>query len=274
MPNPQPALGPLLLESPERYKVLAIHSMPANGNAGLKMVMSVLGTRTIPVPSLLLSGIGSIPGFRKFGVPFETLLYETLALARQRGDKLLVYIGYLHLPEQAHQIARAIELNRNLIDWVLVDPVSGDHGRPYVPEDLIANWHILLEMADFAFPNITEAYLLGNARQVPFAEEHFETFVAGFTARFPRLNCVITSLTRKGKIYNRLIARNHIFEVSQPLLDARFGGSGDVFASYFILYAAFARMPFQTALKKAASKTEKAIRYSLKLNSIDLVLPL
>ncbi len=74
-------------------KIVAVNSLPALGHAGLKAVISVLGTQTVTVPTLLLSGTGNMPGHRRVAVPLEELLYSTFELLKE--EKIILYIGML-----------------------------------------------------------------------------------------------------------------------------------------------------------------------------------
>ncbi|MEO1652436.1 MAG: hypothetical protein AAFU64_02725, partial [Bacteroidota bacterium] len=114
---------------------MAINSLPTHGNAGLKMVMSVLGTRVLPVPSLLLTGIGSmrhLPGFAKFTLPFSDLLAGAFQLLEARNEQAIVYIGYLGEAQQIPIILACLHQYRACIHYIIIDPVSGDNGQAYV----------------------------------------------------------------------------------------------------------------------------------------------
>jgi pyridoxine kinase len=252
--------------------VLAISSLPANGNAGLKMLMSVLGTKLIPVPSLVLSGIGSIAGFKKFPVPFAELLGSSLELAHQRGEKLLLYVGYLMDAQQIEVIREQVEKYRDMIGTILVDPVCGDHGRAYVPMPIIEQWPRLLEVADLAFPNLTEVYLLGG-NQAPFDQAYAEEYLLKFRERFPALRFVVTSLEQGGnRIVNRFFNDQDIFQSASQMIPVRYGGTGDAFVAYYVRFRYFEAYSEAQALNMATTKLETAISASFARGDADLQL--
>ncbi|MEL7341168.1 MAG: hypothetical protein AAGM67_11835, partial [Bacteroidota bacterium] len=129
-------------------KVLCIHSLAIHGTASLKVMMRLLGTRLLPVASLYLSGLTNLKGVIKTELDFEPLLRSSFDIARQRGERLIVYIGYLGSASQAHLIEQCLDQYQDLIEAVVVDPVSGDHGRTYVPETVWSAWPALLARAD------------------------------------------------------------------------------------------------------------------------------
>lgn len=254
-------------------KVLAINSLPANGNAGMKMVMHVLGTKVIPVPSLLLTGIGSISGFEKFPVNFEQLLAGTLALARKREEELIVYVGYLGNAEQIQIIKKYLTQYKDIVKFLLVDPVCGDHGRAYVPQEIIANWGDLVKEADLCLPNITEVALLSGNFQ-DFDSSKADNYIKDFRQRYTKPALLVTSLEtdKQEVLINRLYDKKAIFESQHTKEDRNYGGSGDAFAAYLIDAHFYKNHPLQTAVKTAGEAVKAAINQSIKIGSNDLML--
>ncbi|MBC7921579.1 MAG: bifunctional hydroxymethylpyrimidine kinase/phosphomethylpyrimidine kinase [Ferruginibacter sp.] len=252
-------------------KVLAINSLPANGNAGLKMVLGVLGTYVIPVPTLLLSGIGSIPGHERYAVPFEALLKGSLALAKRSGQSLIVYVGYLGNAQQAGVILENLDGFRDIIRFVVVDPVCGDNGRAYVPEELIASWHPLLLRADLALPNLTEVALLSGARGA-LALTQPEEYLSAFRQKYPALECIVTGVTEGNRVSNQWFRADHRQVFAHPHHPSYFSGAGDTYASLLLFFFFFKGLPKEQAILKAGLAVEMLIRYSVHLGSPDLLI--
>ncbi|MEM1135878.1 MAG: bifunctional hydroxymethylpyrimidine kinase/phosphomethylpyrimidine kinase [Bacteroidota bacterium] len=252
-------------------KVLAINSLPANGNAGMKMVMHVLGTRVIPVPSLLLTGIGSLSGFEKFPIPFKQMLSGTLALAKRREEALIVYIGYLGNADQISIINESLQQYKDIVKYIIVDPVCGDHGKAYVPREIIANWGTLIESADLCLPNVTEAALLSGYTE-NYQKKHAENYLKAFRKRFPNTALLATSIEQESYLINRLYKDNTIVETKHKKQAKNYGGSGDAFASYLINAHFYKTLPLEKAIYTAGEAVRKAISYSFENGQKDLML--
>src|ERR1035437_953019 len=139
---------------------LAISSFAVHGTASLKTFITVLGEKILPVPSLILNGLTSMSLVKKFDTPFRELLQSTFEVAVNRDLDLILYIGYLGKGEQADIIAEMVNTYRNHIKTIITDPVCGDHGRAYVPGDVITQWPQIIRISDMVFPNLTEIKIL------------------------------------------------------------------------------------------------------------------
>ncbi len=252
-------------------KLLTIHSFAVHGTASLKAFISLLGTRVLPVPSLYLTGLTNLPGIRKTEVDFENLLVGSLELARLRGQRLVVYVGYLGHPDQALLIEAQLRQYRDLIEAIVVDPVSGDHGRTYVPADVVASWPRLLHLADWSLPNYTELQLHSG---LPLEAHEPAAYLAAFQARYPRLNFVATSLPAQGQLGLHLQAGTQQQRYTHERLPRNYGGSGDVFAAFFLKYLYFERRSPYEALQQATQQTLAIMRQTLEEESPDLLLEL
>ncbi|MCY7358640.1 MAG: bifunctional hydroxymethylpyrimidine kinase/phosphomethylpyrimidine kinase [Rudanella sp.] len=230
---------------PPITKILVINSFPANGNAGLKMVMSVLGTHVIPVPTLLLSGIGNMPGFQRFTIPFAKLLDSTLTLARQNGQSLVVYVGYLGGADQAEVIADAI----------------------------IHLWHHLLTIADLVLPNFTETALLTGVRE-DIVPENAETYLSAFRELYPAPDCIVTGIRSGDQVINRWVRADTgaVTDFAHPYYPRYFSGTGDLFASVVIRFLCLENQLIRHAIENAGQVLETFIRHSVEAGRADLLI--
>ena len=254
-------------------KVLAINSFPANGNAGLKMVMSVLGTRVLPVPTLLLSGIGNMPGHQRYAVPFADLLDSTLTMARQNKYELIVYVGYLGSDGQAGIIADALTRFADLVKFVLIDPVCGDNGKPYTSEAIIESWHHLLPVADLALPNLTEMALLSGIRHTIDLTKP-EPYLNAFREKYPDLDYIVTGIVTGDTIVNRWQTAGSSTDFSHRYYPHYFSGTGDTFASLFIRYRFFDDLSVANAIEEAGLTLERLIASSIETGCNELAISL
>lgn len=233
-------------------------------------MIRLLGTRLLPVASLYLSGLTNLQGIIKTEPEFEPLLRSSFEIARQRGERLIVYIGYLGSANQAHLIGQSLDQYADLIEAIVVDPVSGDHGRTYVPETVWSSWPALLARADWALPNFTELGLHSDLDR--FAERSIEEIVEAFERRFPRLNYLATSLPHPDGIQLCLRHSDSRAYYNHEMLVPHFGGTGDYFGANFVDALYFQKRSPKEAMQYAAQETLSCIRRTIAAQSPDLLI--
>jgi pyridoxine kinase len=248
--------------------ILAIGSFAVHGPASLKTIITILGEKVLPVPSLLLNGLTNMSLVRKFDPPFGELLESTMELAVSRGLNLVLYIGYLGKADQADIILGMMDKYSSIIQTVIIDPVCGDHGRTYVSQEVIDRWPALIRRSNVAFPNITELKLLTNKSA---AEEHLSIYAARFKALYPGVKLVVTSV-QQGENIGIVSFAEKSFPLLYSLLPKNYGGSGDAFVALFMMNHFYKHQSFNDALKSATQETYSIIKNSIKKGSDDLVL--
>lgn len=254
----------------ESLKVLAVGSFAVHGTASLKAMIKVLGSRVLPVPSVVLSGLTNMKSVTKLDVPFEKLLTEVFELAVYRQQRLILYIGYLGKPEQADILAELTGRYRGSIECIVTDPVCGDHGRMYVPAEIAEKWPALIRLSDMVFPNLSEIKILTGHH--PAAEGEPGTFIQQFTGLYPDAELVVTSmLHHTGEIGVELYGEDR-FSFYHPYLSRNFGGSGDTFLALFLLHYFYNKQTKAAALTEAARQTAGYIGRSIALDADELVM--
>jgi pyridoxine kinase len=249
---------------------LAISSFAVHGTASLKTFITILGDKILPVPSLLLNGLTNMSLVKKLDVPFKELLQSSLDLAVSREMELILYIGYLGNAAQADIILEMITTYRNNIKTIITDPVCGDHGRAYVPADVIAQWPGIIRVSDMVFPNVTEIKILTGNK--PDDDDANGFYIDQFKKLFPQTKLVVTSVKTGEDSIGFEYHGKETFAYSQKLLPKNFGGSGDAFLALFILNLFYKKLGIDAALKQAADQTYQIIKNSIDKNSDDLVL--
>lgn len=251
--------------------VLAISSFAVHGTASLKTFTTILGERVLPVPSLMLNGLTNMALIKKLDVPFAELLQSSFDLAVNRELELILYIGYLGKADQVDVIMEMINTYRPIIKTIIVDPVCGDHGRAYVPADVIARWPEVIKLADWVFPNLTEIKILTGHR--PDGTEADAFYIKAFRKQYPNVQPVITSIkTGNDAIGIQYYKDDECYSYSHPVLPKNYGGTGDAFLAAFILNHFYNAMSFDSALKAAADQTYRLIKNSINSDSNDLSL--
>jgi len=251
-------------------KVLVINSYAIHGTASLKAATAILGSRVLPVPSVMLNGLTNMPYVQKQSVPFKELLEGTFKLIVHRNQKIVLYIGYLGNPDQVDLILKVTAQYRDYIQTIITDPISGDHGRSYVSEGIIRRWPELVRISDLTFPNLTELKLLTGYPAND--DQSSDVYLKYFKNLFPSTRLVVTSMTSDttniGVLYQY---QDRKFRYNHSLLPQNFGGTGDAFVSYFILFYFFDRSGVENALRDAAEKIHERILYSIRAASDELL---
>ena len=249
---------------------LAISSFAVHGTASLKTFITLLGERILPVPTLMLNGLTNMTLVKKLDIPFKELLQGVFDLAIARDLDLILYIGYLGKAEQADIILETINIYRSNIKVIITDPVCGDHGRIYVPEDITAQWPRIVGVSDLAFPNLTELKILtGHA---PYANEDTDVYIEQFKQLFPKTQLVVTSIKPDEDTIGFEFHGSETYRYSHNVLSKNYGGSGDAFVALFILNRFYKDMGVTEALKLAADQTYRIIKNSVDKGSDDLIL--
>ncbi len=239
-------------------KLICVHSLTAHGLVGLRPFIEELGPVVVPVPSLLLTGPGNMPGCRRFSYDFEAMLDGVLSAQRASGQAAKLFVGYLADAAQVAVIERALERYADVIDGLVVDPISGDNGRSYVSAELITAWPRLLSRAELAFPNLTEAEILTG--------EKGEAALKKLRELFPRTGFVVTGWPQGEVIATRYCpAGGEKVSQVQPRIDAPGSGTGDLFASIWMretwLRGRSAAEALRSAAETVAERLSAAIRH-------------
>lgn len=219
-------------------KVAAIHDIAGFGRSSLTVVipvMSVMGHQTCPVPTAVLS---TITGFYQ-GYIFKDLtdiLPSYLAHWEKENVHFdCIYSGFLGSPSQSEIAGSFIDrLNSPL---VVVDPVFSDDGALYAcfDNEMVDSMRQLIKKADVITPNTTEAaFLLGETNCNPSLSKAKD--YARRLAIMADCSVIITSVEGTEKsvsvvMYNK--ETDICSHVSNPYVNARYPGTGDLFTSVF-----------------------------------------
>lgn len=222
-------------------KVAAIHDLSGVGRCSLTVILpalSVMGVQVCPVPTAILSA--HTGGFGE--VEWRDLSsYLPPALAHYQRLKLdfdCVYSGFLASVEQIDHCLAFIRAYPQALK--VVDPVMGDHGRPYhsCTPALCARMSELVAVADVITPNPTEAaMLLGEPATPPdFSVGQIKSWLVRLAERGPGV-VVITGVDfiggQKCNVgYDK--ARSTFWTVPYEYVPVSYPGTGDIFASVLV----------------------------------------
>lgn len=220
-------------------KVAAIHDLSGYGRASLTVVIPVLsymGYQVCPLPTAVLSAHSEYKDFSCFD------LTDQMQPVIDHWKKLnlhfdALYSGYLASERQLDIVERFFCDFRREDNFVVVDPVLGDHGSLYPGMDagMIEGMRRLCAGAKVITPNLTEAaFLLGKEMKETVTAEEAVRWCVELGKLGPDY-CIVTSApVEDGKriatlAYNREDGR--LWRICSDYLPASYPGTGDAFAS-------------------------------------------
>ena len=221
-------------------QLLLINDMCGYGKVALSAMLPVLshmGYRIHNLPTALVSDTLNYP---KFYIHDTTeYVRQSLAIWEELGFEFdAISTGFIVTEEETRIISDFCHRRAQKGTKVFVDPIMGDNGKLYagVPESTIGLMRSLLECADYAVPNYTEACLLTDT---PIAEQittdEGRALVDAMRALGAK-SVVITSAVVDGT--NAVIGYDHVageyFTIPFELIPVYFPGTGDTFSAVLV----------------------------------------
>lgn len=239
-------------------------------------MISALQVQVCPVPTSILSNHLGFPtcyfddytahirdylqGWEKLGISFDGFYCGFLGSVAQFDIVEELLLSPLLSPKGCGKTA-----------LFLLDPVMGDHGRPYstITEEHCKRMKVLAEKADILTPNITEACLLTDTgyKESGWTDYELEEICRSLAYvpqtpadQYDRSKCiVITGLRYQTSFLNYIWVNGRRSTYLTPVTGDSRPGTGDLFAS--ILAAdALNGIPFTESVRKAADFVSLCIR--------------
>ena len=226
-------------------RIAAIQDISGFGRCSLTVVLPVLsamGSQCCPLLTASLSAHTAFPPSDK--ATFLDLTGQMEQTADHWAELGVtfdaIYSGFLGSADQIRIIERFYQQFRGEHTRVLVDPVMGDHGKPYrtCTPDLCAKMRQLADQADCITPNRTEAALLLDEDYANRPTE--ETGIRNWLERLSldgKRSVVLTGVSlTEGQIgagyFDRITGTTGFAMAHQE--PAHFPGTGDLFASVLL----------------------------------------
>ncbi len=218
--------------------VAAIHDLSGVGRCSLSVilpVLSVMGVQACPVPTAVLSthtgGLGNFV-FRDLTDYINEALrhYQELELNFD-----CVYSGFLGSEEQITHCAEFLEAYPKAL--AVVDPVMGDHGKPYktYTGQMCRRMGELVCRADLITPNLTEAYMLLGEEYptVPLTVSQAKRTLVRLSGLGPGYVIITSVEMADGQMANLGYdkEKNAFWRVDCRYVPVSYPGTGDIFAS-------------------------------------------
>ncbi|MCI7473074.1 MAG: pyridoxamine kinase [Clostridiales bacterium] len=226
-------------------RIAAIQDISGFGRCSMTVVLPVLsamGSQCCPLLTASLSAHTAFPPSDKATfLDLTGQMERTTAHWAELGVTFdAIYSGFLGSADQIRIIERFYQQFRGEHTRVLVDPVMGDHGKPYrtyTPE-LCAQMRQLADQADCITPNWTEAALLldEDYDACPTEEGGIRNWLERLSLKGKR-SVVLTGVSlTEGQIgagyFNRITGTTGFAMAHQE--PAHFPGTGDLFASVLL----------------------------------------
>lgn len=234
------------------------------GNSAAVPALQAAGHEVLSLPTITLSnhpGHGPPAGFRTSAEDMARMLAALEALGAVHNlDAVLT--GYFATVGQVEQVAKLMD--HVPIPFVVVDPVMGDHGRLYVPQEVAdAIRAELLPRATCLTPNGFELGLL-SGQPVSGIESAITAARALDVAEV-----LATSIpTADDHIATLLVTRHDVHSVVKPRLTQVPHGTGDFLSGLYL--AARLSAPPREALEAAMAVLSRAIALSAGTSVLDV----
>jgi pyridoxine kinase len=213
-------------------KVLSISSQVVWGPVGNSAAVPALqakGHEVLALPTITLSnhpGHGAPAGFRTQAEDMARMFAALEALGAL-ADLDAMLTGYFATVGQVEEVARL--LDRVPVPVLLVDPVMGDHGRLYIPQEVAeAIRDHLVPRASCVMPNAFElAWLTGRA-----VTDEASAIDAAHALLVPEV--VATSIPCDEGIATLLVTPGQSHRVAAPRLAKVPNGTGDFLSGLYL----------------------------------------
>lgn len=220
-------------------KIAAIHDLSGYGRASLTVAIPILthmGFQVCPLPTAILSAHSEYKNFRSL----DLTDYMESFIAHWKELQLsfdAIYTGYLASVKQMDIVRDFFDFFKSDHNFILVDPVLGDHGELYssMTPKMVEGMRKLCSQAKVITPNLTEAaFLLGHDPRQNVSVGTAIQWCKQLSELGPE-HVIITSAPGSNDLnvatlaYNRLDHRT--WRVLCDYIPASYPGTGDAFAS-------------------------------------------
>ncbi|ESO94876.1 hypothetical protein LOTGIDRAFT_144857 [Lottia gigantea] len=265
--------------SETELRVLSIQSSVVYGYVGNKCAtfpLQVLGFDVSTINSVQFSNHkgygyckGQVLNHSEVSELYDGLKHNNLI---NFSHVLTGYIGSKCFLEKVSEMIKEIKENNPKLIYVC-DPVMGDNGKMYVPQDLLPVYRdMIIPLADILTPNQFELEVL-TEKKIEGLEDALSAIDILHNRGVPTvvlsssnlgtsgtLLCVASSV--KSKFYYFCDGKKEIYKIEFPLLPAFFSGTGDLFAASLLAWSQ-KDQNLKLALEKTVSTVQAVIKRTL-----------
>lgn len=254
-------------------KLALINDLSGFGRCSLVVALPIISTMKVQCCPLPTSIFSNHTGFSSYYMEDFTKQMVPYAEEWKKLDLHFngICSGFLGSAEQIEIVSNFIREFKKEGTIVLIDPVMGDHGKPYstYTEEMCSKMKELVQYADILTPNITEACILTDT---PYKKSWRTKEIISMAEKLAQQGpgkVVITGIPQKSFIANLCYENGKEATVQkvQRIGNER-SGTGDIFAS--ILAAdAVNGVEFAESVRKASKFIKKCI---VRSNELDIPL--
>jgi len=253
---------------------VAIHDLSCHAKSSLAVVIPTLSALNVSVsilPTALLST--QTDGFEHYTyLDLTNSMHEILL----HWEKLklsfdAIYSGFLGSERQIEIVSDLIDYHseQNLKPLIVVDPVLGDHGKPYGPVSdlLIEKMVLLVGKADIITPNTTEAaLLLKKPYDKALGVDQAITWAKELSTLGPRYVAITSVMVNeKGSVVAYDANNDEVFVTTHAYTNISYPGCGDLFAS-IVTSLMVNTYSFKEAIEKANTLVKEAVEATFRAN--------
>lgn len=262
-----------MIDHNRQRKIAVINDFSGFGRCSLAVSMPILSAMKVqccPIPTSIFSNHTGFPEyfFEDYTDKMQPYIDNWKKLDLHFDG---IQTGFLGSDKQIEIVKRFIEDFCTPHTTVIIDPVMGDHGKPYATytEELCQKMKQLAVYADILTPNLTEACILTDT---PFHKGHWTTrelvqLAQKLGEQGPE-KIVITGVPQKTYVSNLIYEKGGEAKLLRTLrIGNERAGTGDVFSS-IIAADAVNHVPFEKSVRKASKFVKKCM-----LRSIEMQIP-
>lgn len=228
-------------------KVATIHDLSGYGRCSLAVVLPVLtvmGAQNCAIPTAYLSAHTGFQGStHSVFLDMTAQMEGTMAHWKELEVSFQgIYSGFLGSAQQIDLLESFIDTFKTPQTLVLVDPVMGDHGKPYrtYTDEMCQKMSRLAAKADLITPNLTEAALLLGLdyRERPTTQRGFEGWIQALSLNGTR-SVILTGISLEaGTLGAGCLEKGCTTPTFFSSKEERgqLSGTGDLFASVVLGY--------------------------------------
>ena len=260
-----------MIQEKHQKKIAVINDLSGYGRCSLTValpILSALRVQGCPVPTSILSNHTGFPTyfFDDYTDKMGPYLEKWKALGLQFDG---IFSGFLGSERQIALVIDMICSFKTPDTLVVIDPIMGDHGKPYQTYTPAMCRHMkeLVRFGDIVTPNVTEACILTGReyRDLGFTRAELTAMAEEIHGLGPT-GVVITGVN-EGRYLTNVIAqqgKDTVFQRSVRVGRER-PGTGDVFSA-IVAAGAVRGVPLEEAVRKAAHFVKLCIVKSDEMN--------
>ncbi|XP_053610087.1 pyridoxal kinase [Plodia interpunctella] len=246
-------------------RVLSIQSHVVHGYVGNKSAvfpLQVLGFEVDAINTVQFSthtGYKTIKGTVLKNEEMEEIVEGLIANDVHYYTHFLT--GYSRSADSMKQVAEIIKKLRKKNPKLIYvcDPVMGDDGKMYVPEDLLPVIRdIIVPLADIITPNQFEAELLTGLK-MKSVEDALRVTKAFHDKGVKTVVLSSTELGDGSKMIGLASTSERCFKIEIPKVDSTFTGTGDLFAALFLAWSHKTNNDVKLTLEKTIATMQSIV---------------